>query len=167
MAQPPQAPPPYQPYPPTVADGPAPGVRFAGPVQRLVAYLIDGFVTGMVYLVIALILGAIIAAAGSADMGFIVGLGIILYFLAFLAVWLLYFPYFWQKSGQTPGMKVMRIRVVRDEDGGPVSWMSGIIRLFGYFVSSAVFYLGFIWILVDRRKRGWHDLMAGTCVVEA
>ena len=35
------------------------------------------------------------------------------------------------------------------------------------YVASAVFYLGFIWIFVDKRKRGWFDLMAGTCVIKA
>jgi uncharacterized RDD family membrane protein YckC len=33
-------------------------------------------------------------------------------------------------------------------------------------VSSLVFYLGFIWILVDKRRRGWHDLIAGTVMVQ-
>lgn len=164
MAQPPQ---PYPPSAPPAVDGPAPGVRFASPVARFVGYLIDGFVTGAAYLLISLVLGVIVAFAGSNGLDFLVGMGIILYFLAFLVLWLVYFPYFWSRGGQTPGMKVMRIKVVRDEDGGPVSFGSGVVRLLGYFVSSAVLYLGFIWILIDRRKRGWHDLMAGTCVVEA
>ena len=34
------------------------------------------------------------------------------------------------------------------------------------YVASAVFYLGFIWILVDKRRRGFHDLIAGTVVVK-
>jgi uncharacterized RDD family membrane protein YckC len=33
-------------------------------------------------------------------------------------------------------------------------------------VNSLVFYLGFIWIFIDSRRRGWHDLIAGTVVVE-
>jgi uncharacterized RDD family membrane protein YckC len=30
-----------------------------------------------------------------------------------------------------------------------------------------VLYLGFIWILFDDRRQGWHDKIADTLVVEA
>jgi uncharacterized RDD family membrane protein YckC len=132
-----------------------------------VGYVIDGFITGAAMLALGLVLGAIIGFAGESGRNFIAGLGFILYFLAILVIWFLYFPYFWQKSGQTPGMKVTRIKVVRDEDGGPIGWGTGFVRLFGFFVSQLVFYIGFLWVFVDKRKRGWFDLMAGTCVVEA
>jgi uncharacterized RDD family membrane protein YckC len=56
--------------------------------------------------------------------------------------------------------------VVRDVDGGPLSIGQAVIRLIGYWVSSAVLYLGFIWVLIDKRRRGWHDLIAGTVVVK-
>jgi uncharacterized RDD family membrane protein YckC len=26
-------------------------------------------------------------------------------------------------------------------------------------------FLGFFWILIDDRRQGWHDKIAGTCVV--
>jgi len=158
---------PYQPPPPVVPDGPAPGVQFASPVARLVGYLIDGFIAGAAALALGLVLGTVIGLAGEAGRGFVAGLGFIVYFVAILAIWFLYFPYFWQKSGQTPGMKVTNIKVVRDEDGGPIGWGTGFVRLFGFFVSQLVFYIGFLWVLVDKRKRGWFDLMAGTCVIKA
>jgi uncharacterized RDD family membrane protein YckC len=181
MAQPPSPQPP-SPLPPSpqapyqqqsgqpvlapYSDGPAPGVKFAGAAGRLVAYLIDGFVAGVVVFVVFMVLTVIAAASSSAGADTLAGLTWLVMAIATFGIMLLYFPYFWQRSGQTPGMKVMRIRVVRDADGGPVTWGPAIIRLIGYWVSSAVFYIGFIWILVDKRKRGWHDLMAGTCVVE-
>ena len=157
----------YQPAPPAAPDGPAPGVQFASPVARLIGYIIDGIITGAATLVLGLGLGTVIGLAGEAGRGFITGMGLALYFISILAIWLLYFPYFWQKSGQTPGMKVTKIKVVRDEDGGPIGWGTGFVRLFGYFVSQLVFYIGFLWVLVDKRKRGWFDLMAHTCVVKA
>jgi uncharacterized RDD family membrane protein YckC len=84
-----------------------------------------------------------------------------------LAVTILYFPYFWANGGQTIGGKIMKIRVVYDEDGRPIGWAAGFVRLVGYYLSSFVFYIGFLWILVDKRKRGWMDLLAGTCVIKA
>jgi uncharacterized RDD family membrane protein YckC len=29
-----------------------------------------------------------------------------------------------------------------------------------------VLYLGYIWILIDKRRRGWHDLIAGAVVIK-
>jgi uncharacterized RDD family membrane protein YckC len=40
-----------------------------------------------------------------------------------------------------------------------------VIRLIGLWISFLIFYLGIIWILVDGRRRGWHDLIAGTIVI--
>ena len=84
-------------------------------------------------------------------------------FVAGIVFLFIYFPFFWVRSGQTPGMRLMGIKVVRDKDGGPIGWGSAFLRLIGYWISAIVFYLGFIWIFIDKRKRGWYDLMAGTC----
>jgi uncharacterized RDD family membrane protein YckC len=156
---------PYQPV--AIPDGPAPGVTFGAPVPRLIAYLIDIFITGAASGLLFAVLGTVIAVAGSNDRGLLAGLGFMFSFLGFLAIYFLYFPYFWSHGGQTPGMKLLHVRVVRDEDGGPIGWGSGFLRLIGYAISGSVFYLGFIWILVDKRKRGWSDLIAGTCVIKA
>jgi uncharacterized RDD family membrane protein YckC len=62
-------------------------------------------------------------------------------------------------------MRPFRLRVVRDRDGSRFGWGTALLRLVGLYVASAVFYLGFIWIFIDKRHRGWHDLIAGTIVV--
>lgn len=172
-------PPPTWPAP-VEATGPAPGVQFAGHGARLGAYLIDailvGTVTSVLVLVLALpLLGGLVGTAindpdslgdPSTWSGFGAGLGVfILGTLVIGAIALLYFPYFWVHGGATPGMRVAGIRVVNDRDGTPLAWGAALLRLVGYWVSGAVFYLGFIWILIDSRRRGWHDLLAGTCVV--
>lgn len=146
--------------------GPAPGVRFASHGARLIAYIVDGFILGIVTVVLSLVLFAVVAAAAASDnSGAAVGGGLI-WFLLIFGISLAYFPWFWWKGGQTPGMKLFHIRVVRDADGGPVSGGAALLRLLGYWVNSAVFYIGFIWIFVDKRRRGWHDLIAGTVVIE-
>ena len=135
--------------------GPAPGVEFGSPGARLVAYIVDNLVQFGLSIVLILasgILGAIFIPLGV---------------LAFIAFLFIYYPYFWVRSGQTPGMRLMQIKVVRDADGGPIGWGSAILRFIGYWVSAAVFYIGFIWIFIDKRKRGWHDLLGGTVVIKA
>ena len=80
-----------------------------------------------------------------------------------------YFPYFWQRDGQTPGMSMFDIRVVRDEDGGKVDWLHAILRFIGYGINSIVFGLpiGWLWVFVDKRRRGWMDLIGSTVVVKS
>ena len=39
-------------------------------------------------------------------------------------------------------------------------------EILGKFISSAVFCLGYLWIAIDKEKRGWHDSIASTHVVK-
>jgi uncharacterized RDD family membrane protein YckC len=177
MTEPTQPTPPGEPAPPVASEsvqpasawtppeptpGPAAGVAFADPGARLVAYIIDIVITVAIVIVLAII-GGLLAAT--------VPILSVIPFLAIIIIPLIYFPYFWSRegsqNGQTPGMKQMGIRVVRDADGGPITIGPAILRLIGYWVSGAVFYIGYIWIFIDKRRRGWHDLIAGTVVVKA
>lgn len=146
--------------------GPAPGIRFAGYAQRLLAYIVDAVILGVVVVVLSFVLFAIVAGAASSDSDGLAAAGVVVWLILILVVSLAYFPYFWARGGQTPGMRMFRLRVVRDVDGGPISGTAAVLRLFGYWVNQVVFYIGFIWIFVDKRRRGWHDLIAGTVVIE-
>lgn len=139
--------------------GPAPGLVFGGFGARLVAYIIDIVIFGVIATIL-LIIGTLVAFA-SAGFG-----GVLILFTLIAIASLAYFPYFWATSGSTPGMQMMGLKVVRDSDGGPITGGQAVIRLIGYWVSGAVFYLGYIWIFIDKRHRGWHDLIAGTVVVQ-
>jgi uncharacterized RDD family membrane protein YckC len=77
---------------------------------------------------------------------------------------MVYLLFFWTVTGQTPGKALMGLRVVNSR-GGKLSFGRALIRVFGYVVSTFFVYLGFLWVLVDRRFRGWHDLLAGSQVV--
>ena len=145
--------------------GPAPGVRFAPHLGRFLAYVVDGFILGVVVVLVALVLSPVIGVAAASDNSGAVAGGAFIYVFVILLVYLAYFPFFWARSGQTPGMRIFGLRVVRDADGGKIGGGQAIIRLIGLWISFAVFYLGIIWILVDKRRRGWHDLLAGTCVI--
>ena len=162
------APPPVPWAAPVETVGPAPGVEFAPHGARIVAYLIDG----LILLVVDLILMVpffLFAADAVRSPETTPSAGTIALFVVLLIVMLLlnlgYFPYFWQRSGQTPGMRPFDLWVVRDQDGSAFGWGTALLRLVGLYVASAVFYLGFIWIFIDQRHRGWHDLIAGTVVI--
>ena len=152
--------------------GPAPGYQFAGHGSRFVAYILDCVLIYVLVFVPALALIVIGSAFAtdvtrpqgpSSDASWSIALTVFVV-LVFVVV-IGYFPFFWARSGQTPGMKPFGLWVVRDQDGGPLRTRTAILRLIGLYVASSVFYLGFIWIFIDKRRRGWHDLIAGTVVV--
>jgi uncharacterized RDD family membrane protein YckC len=157
---------------PTEAPGPAPGVAWAGYGERLVAYIVDGLILGVVFMLLTVFLASgIVAGLNISDpsdpqLGGIAIAAIVLYVVAIFVVTILYFPTFWATRGQTPGMRLFGIRVVHDSDGTAIGWGTAVLRLLGYWVSGFFFSLGYIWMFFDSRRRGWHDLIAGTVVVK-
>jgi uncharacterized RDD family membrane protein YckC len=75
-----------------------------------------------------------------------------------------YFVGFWNLAGQTPGMRLMDVRV-NVAEGGPPSIGRSIIRLIGLALAIVPLFAGFVPVLVDNRRRGLHDFLAGTVVV--
>ena len=71
----------------------------------------------------------------------------------------------WHRWGATPGKMLMSLRIVDVRTGHTPDLKQCIIRLFGYFLSLFVFYLGFLWSLWNRKQQGWHDLLAHTRVI--
>lgn len=70
----------------------------------------------------------------------------------------------WHLTGETIGDGLMGIQVV-SPDGGPLSFGRSIRRMIGYFIAAIPLFLGFIWVLFNKQRRGWHDMIAGTYVV--
>lgn len=159
------APPPVPPYswepPADLAAGPAPGYAFGGAGERLIAYILDSLIV-LVLCILVFVVGLILAAVTPVLTGLV-------WIVGFLAVIFVYFPYYWVKGGQTLGMKPFNLWVVRDSDGGPIGWPAAILRLIGLYVIDSIIFgipVGLIWVFVDKRKRCWHDLIAGTVVVK-
>jgi len=76
---------------------------------------------------------------------------------------IVYYVFFWTITGQTLGMILMGLRVVTIEGRRLTAWRA-IIRFIGYIIAALPFFLGFAWVLVDNRRQGWHDKIAGTYV---
>jgi len=123
------------------AAGPAPGVTFGGFWIRVVAYIIDW--------IILVIASAILQAISP----------------ALSIVTILYFPLCWGFLGQSIGMMPFGMRIVRNTDGGKLTWGNVILRFIGMIVAFAVIFIGIIWVAFDSRKRGWQDLIGGTVVI--
>lgn len=72
----------------------------------------------------------------------------------------------WWCCQGTPGKLLLGCRVVDARSGGRPHVWQVIVRLLGYAVSALPLGLGFLWMLWDRRRQGWHDKLARTVIVE-
>ena len=50
-------------------------------------------------------------------------------------------------------------------NGTRITLLVGLRRLLGYLACFLSLGIGFFWVLIDEQRRGWHDKIAGTCVV--
>jgi len=122
---------------------------------RLIAYLIDTIILSGVS-------GLITAVFGAAQNDLVTVLGS--FAVAVFVFW--YYIYFWTSTGQTPGKSIMKIKVVAT-NGAKLTVGKAFLRVIGYAISNLILGLGFIWILFDTDKQGWHDKIASTYVVRA
>lgn len=82
-----------------------------------------------------------------------------------LCILLIYMMVFQATMGHTLGMRLLGIRVI-DLFGQSPGLMRSAIRTLGYVIGLLSGSLGFLWIAVDREKRGIHDWLAGTYVIK-
>jgi uncharacterized RDD family membrane protein YckC len=150
-------PPPTGNYAQTVPSGPR-----AGFGRRLVAAIVDSLILGAVGEIIGKIFGQNVATAQGGTVSYQVsGTAAILSLLISLT----YYAYLeGGASGQTLGKKLLGIRVVDFNTGGPIGFGRGAIRWIGRIVSAIPCGLGYFWMLWDKNKQTWHDKFA-TCLV--
>ncbi|MEE4193052.1 MAG: RDD family protein [Halieaceae bacterium] len=75
-----------------------------------------------------------------------------------------FYGYFWRQKGQTLGMQAWRIRLrgFGSDEAAPISGRQVLLRCLGAIVSLAPAGAGYLWCLVDRNKRSWHDHISKT-----
>ncbi len=82
-------------------------------------------------------------------------------------VWLcwvfLYFVVFWTLTGQTPGARLLGIRVI-SANGERIRIRQAALRFGGMVLAAIPLGAGFLPVLVDDRRRGLHDRIAHTVV---
>ena len=141
--------------------------RYAGFVTRLAAFVVDRTVTSLIFLFGMLAIQYVLDAfrinqlLGFGDISWQVATGIGVG--SYLVVSVTYDLSFWMLAGQTPGKRLMGARIVRS-DGQRLRLGNAIRRELAYVLSGLLF-LGYLWILFDNRRQGWHDKLAGTIVV--
>jgi uncharacterized RDD family membrane protein YckC len=137
---------------------------YAGLVSRTVALAIDAAVLTIGFAVASGVLGLILSLFTAVEVsspGAVLGAA---------GVWSVvvatYFVGFWTLAGETPGMRLMALRV-SNRAGDPPRLGQALLRLVGMILAAIPFFAGYLLILVDERRRGLHDMLAGTIVVYA
>jgi uncharacterized RDD family membrane protein YckC len=132
---------------------------FAGIVTRALALAVDVAATIGIHLLLVAVVALVASLVGGLRpqwlVGMLLGLG-----------WILiaggYFVLFWSTTGQTPGMRLFRLRV--HSRGAVPSVGRSIVRMVGLVLAIVPFFLGFAPVLFDDRRRGLPDFLAGTVV---
>lgn len=151
--------------------------EFAGFASRFVAFAIDlvvifisaGIISWVIIAALSLVginpLAPVDVRASNFNQMVTLISKIVLALMPF-ALWFSYRLFFWTVTGQTIGNRAMGIRVVR-MDGERMKLSNSLRRIVMYFFCMLPFFLGFLWILIDDERRGWHDKVANTCVIYA
>jgi uncharacterized RDD family membrane protein YckC len=140
------------------------GVRpCAGLASRMLAFAADAAVINIVIWSVALVVGAglsVLTVPESVER-LLVAIGAVI-----AAIWsVVYFVFFWSASGQTPGNRLLRLRVEHKSTGEPIHAGRALVRVLALPLSALPLCAGFLLILFERRRRALHDLIAGTVVV--
>ena len=152
---------------PIVDEAAAPAVAptYAGLATRTIAFGADALIINATVWFVAAVVGIGLSLLGVpeevmkllAAFGAVIALG-----------WAIgYFVFFWSTNGQTPGNRMLGIRVLAAGTGEPPRFGRSLLRVLLLPLSAIILCIGFLMILVDGRRRALHDRIAGTVVVYA
>ncbi len=149
--------------------------RYAGFMNRFVAWLIDALITGTISLIATVAVSVLYGYArydGEHPTGFMSCLvtGMIRgWFLplgtATLINWLYFSIFESSKSQGTPGKLAVGI-VVANEEAQRISFASATVRFLAKYLSTASLFVGWFMMLRTKRRQCLHDVIAQTVVLE-
>jgi uncharacterized RDD family membrane protein YckC len=122
--------------------------------RRLVAALVDTVVILVGFFVLLLVAFALPDA-----------LAVIVVIAAIVGIFAYYVVLEGGPRGQTVGKRVVDIRVIDENTGGPIGYGRGFIRLISRYLSQLPCWLGYFWMLWDKEKQTWHDKLSSSVVV--
>ena len=133
----------------------------AGIAMRAAALAVDALAALSIFVIGSAVVALIASLVGGIRPHWLAGslLG-----LAWILVAGGYFVLFWSAAGQTPGMRLMRLRVVRPNGGG-LSVGRAIVRAIGLALAIIPLFAGFVPALFDARRRALPDYLAETVVL--
>jgi uncharacterized RDD family membrane protein YckC len=145
-------------------------LELAGIGNRVLAALIDTMITYAIVIAIGLVFWISSTAIGVLDvpetqrslLTGVVGMGAI--FFAFVVTFGYYILFEGMWQGQTPGKKIVSIRVI-EANGQPVGWSGVVLRNLIRTLDTGLAFVGLIPMIIDRNEKRFGDYAAGTIVV--
>jgi uncharacterized RDD family membrane protein YckC len=134
---------------------------YAGIATRAVALATDAALATVLFMSATGLAALIASLVGGLRPQWLVG---VLLLVGWVVIAGGYFVLFWSSAGQTPGMRLLRLRV-QTRAGDPPSVGRSIVRVIGLVLAIVPLFLGFLPVLFDERRRGLADFIAGTTVV--
>lgn len=87
--------------------------------------------------------------------------------LEYMALKIIYQAFFTMQYGGSLGKIIMKIRVIEIRTLQNPNVLSALNRAIFRIISEMLFYLGFLWGLLDPARQTWHDKTAQTLVINA
>jgi uncharacterized RDD family membrane protein YckC len=87
----------------------------------------------------------------------------LIYRIYILVISFFFYGWFWTHGGQTLGLRAWKIKVLT-RDQKPINWTQALLRFTTAIPSWGFFGIGFLWILVDKNRRSWHDHLSKTAL---
>jgi uncharacterized RDD family membrane protein YckC len=139
---------------------------YAGMVTRAVAYSLDLALVNLVALLVGVAVALVAWVLHRLPHELETALEVAL--ACAYVLWLVgYFVAFWSTTGQTPGDRVMRIRVIDARAAGRIGPVRSVTRFIGVVLATIPLLAGFLMMLWDDRRRCLQDRIARTVVVHA
>lgn len=136
-------------------------IPYAGIATRGVALAIDAALAQTIVFAAGAVLALIASLVGDVELGTVAKVVAGLAWAAVVGGW---FVVFWTTAGQTPGMRLLGLRVLGPDGGPPGTWRA-VVRLGGLAMAIVPAFAGFLPVLVDDRRRALQDFAAHTVVV--
>ena len=137
--------------------------ELASPLRRVAAYLVDALIGGL--FISPFLIGMRLTGDWSGNNFDIAS------FCAWgVPAWLIYFAllvFLEGTKGATPGKWLLGIRVGDAGSGSTIGWRRDLARRLMFWPEAIPFYLGYFWMLWDRRHQAWHDKVVSSVVVRA
>ena len=134
---------------------------YGGIVTRAIAFATDALLTTVLFNSVVGIAALIGSLVGGLRPEWLVG---VLLGSGWIVVVGVYFVLFWSTAGQTPGMRLLHVRV-HGPGGETPSIGRSLVRLVGLVLAIVPLFAGFLPVLFTERRRGLPDFLAGTVVV--
>jgi uncharacterized RDD family membrane protein YckC len=175
--------------PAEVAQGPAAGITYADLTNRIIAFIIDALIIGVVAIVVWLVFAALLLASllnGGGALAFLLSVVVLVFQVVLGAV---YFIYTWTNMKASPGQRILGLMTVSETDGSALTFNAALARfvimfapgyiggLAGYILPGILgFLLGFLglaWSIYliyttanDPKRQGFHDHYAHSVVIK-